>query len=353
MGRGRPKTIQSHRLTPEERGRAIGMKEAGMAIKSIARTLKCSPNAIRKLLKKYDSKGTIKDLPKDGRPRKTSPREDRTMKFESLQNRKASAKALALKRAPNFVKNRISKNTVKRRLVEAGLNGRVARKKPLLSKKNIKARYQWAKDHLDWTEDDWKNVIFSDESPFQLFQSGGRIFVRRRPGEEFLPECMNPTVKHGGGSIQVWGAFSYNGVGPIYRVQGIMTGEKYRQILKTHMAPFLKKITDETGKKQIFQHDNDPKHSSKVVKAYLSNKQLVVLQWPSQSPDMNPIEHMWRQIKSQIYARSDKASNLDDVFEIAKEEWKMIPTSFIQSLIKSMPNRVLACYKNHGNHTKY
>lgn len=353
MPRGRPKKIHSHRLSIEERSRAVGMKEGGLSTKEIARRLECTPKAVRKILKKYDSEGTVQDLKGRGRKKKTTPREDRTLKFESLSNRKASAKALALKRAPSFVKNNISVSTVKNRLREAGLNGRVARKKPLLAKKNIKARYEWAKDHLNWTVDDWKNVIFSDESPFQLFQSGGRVFVRRRPGEEFLPECMNPTVKHGGGSIQVWGAFSYGGVGPLYRVVGIMDGAKYRQILKTHMAPFLQRIERETGKEQIFQHDNDPKHCSKVVKAYLSNKQVVVLNWTSQSPDLNPIEHLWRQIKLQIYERSDKAGSLDEVFQIAKEEWGKISADFIHRLIESMPNRVMACYKNRGHHTKY
>ena len=74
---------------------------------------------------------------------------------------------------------------MKDRLKKANLNGRVARKKPLLTAANRKARFQWAKDHRHLTVEDWKNVIFSDESPFTLFQTSGKQYVRRRPGKSF------------------------------------------------------------------------------------------------------------------------------------------------------------------------
>ena len=113
-------------------------------------------------------------------------------------NRKLTAKAMSIKTCPTFTKNKISVTTVKDRLKKVGLNGRVAKKKPLLSEKNKKARYEWAKNHKDLTEEDWKKVIFSDESPFTLFQWAGKQYVRRRIGEEYKEECINPTVKHGG-----------------------------------------------------------------------------------------------------------------------------------------------------------
>jgi hypothetical protein len=90
----------------------------------------------------------------------------------------------------------------------------VARKKPWLSKENIKKRFEWAKEYRHWTKEDWRKVIFSDESPFTLFPDSGKMYVRRRIGEEFLPECLRGTVKFGGGKNQVWGCFNYNGAGP-------------------------------------------------------------------------------------------------------------------------------------------
>ena len=114
MGRGRPKKWRCNRLTPDERGRAVGMREMGAGIKEIARKLGCEPKSVRELLKKYESEGSTKDLPKSGRPKKLSPREGRHIKITSALDRRATAKAIALKVAPNFSKNKVSVPTVRR-----------------------------------------------------------------------------------------------------------------------------------------------------------------------------------------------------------------------------------------------
>jgi transposase len=132
-----------------------------------------------------------------------------------------------------------------------------------------------------------------------------------------------------------------------------MDAKQYRSILKHYMAPYLKQFGEEMKCEVIFQQDNDPKHTSKIAKQYLENKKIVVLDWPSQSPDMNPIEHAWKTLKEKITDRQDKASNLDDVFEIATEEWNKLPLEFFRNLISSMPNRVRALYTARGRHTKY
>jgi hypothetical protein len=354
MGRGRPKKKRQYKkLSEGERGRAYGMREKGATFEEIAATLKCDESTVRCIVKKYDKEKTFRDLPKSGRSRKTSPREDRNLKFNSLQNRRLTGKAIALKIAPNFTKKRVSVNTIKGRLQEVGLNGRVARRKPWLTKANIKKRFEWAKVHRDWTPEHWRRVIFSDESPFTLFPDCGKMYVRRRIGEEFLPECLAPTVKFGGGKIQVWGCFSYNGAGPLYRIHGKMNGAKYREILKNQMAPYLQDVQGQMGVQPIFQQDNDPKHTSKVAMNYLNNKEFLVLDWASQSPDMNPIENAWKFVKDAIFARMDRASNLDEVFEIVKDEWEKIPIEKFRKLIDRMPKRVEALYKSRGRSTKY
>ena len=163
-----------------------------------------------------------------------------------------------------------------------GLNGRKPRKKPLLTKMHKEKRLHWAKKHLSWTVDDWEKVLFSDESPFELFQKSRNAWVRRRIGEEFKAECVTPTVKHGGGKIMIWGCFSIHGTGKLKRIIGNMNGAMYREILKTYMTPHMQTLPRGT----IFQHDNDPKHRSKIVQKYLEGTKCKVLSWLSQSPDL-------------------------------------------------------------------
>jgi len=248
------------------------------------------------------------------------------------------------------VKKIVSDRTVRRRLVEAGLPARRPRKKPFLTKKQQKARLIWAREHRHWTVEQWDKVTWSDESPFHLFCSNGLIWVRRRPWEVYEPICLKPTVKFGGGHINVWGIFSSQGVGPLYRINGIMDGKKYREILKNHMAPHVRQL----GIKDfIFQQDNDPKHKSKIVQNYLNNQQFQLLSWPSQSPDLNPIENIWSYIKQKIRKRLTRASNFDDVYEFVKQEWEMLDKDYLTTLVHSMPRRIELVIKNKGGHIHY
>ena len=79
----------------------------------------------------------------------------------------------------------ISTSSTQRRLRGAGLHGRKARKKPHLTVAHRRARLCFARDHKDWTAEQWSKIIFSDESRFLLFRSDGRAYVRIAPGEDF------------------------------------------------------------------------------------------------------------------------------------------------------------------------
>uniref|UniRef100_A0A1I7XBN8 HTH_Tnp_Tc3_1 domain-containing protein n=1 Tax=Heterorhabditis bacteriophora TaxID=37862 RepID=A0A1I7XBN8_HETBA len=92
------------------------------------------------------------------------------------------------------------------------------------------------------------------------FGLDGKKYVRRRPGEEFMPQCTIPTIKHGGGSVMVWAAFNRNGPEPLHIVEGIMDSTSYVRILENNLLPYVR--SQRLGRNWIIEQDNDAKHSS-------------------------------------------------------------------------------------------
>ena len=138
-----------------------------------------------------------------------------------------------------------------------------------------------------------------------------------------------------------------------------MDAAQYKQILIHHAMPAIKKLAEgETDYLAwVFQQDNDPKHTANSVKDYLETKKdelgITIMDWPSQSPDLNPIEHVWAYIKAKLRKRVDKPSNLDQLYEHIQQEWAAIPQRVMNNLVESMPRRIQAVIKAKGGYTKY
>ena len=182
--------------------------------------------------------------------------------------------------------------------------------------------------------------------------SDGKRWTWRESGKPLKPHQVNKTVKFGGGSLMMWGCILSKGVGRFCRIDGTMNASVYKSILEDKMFGTIK---DQKLSKSsfIFQHDNDPKHTSKLVKEFLQNEGIKVLSWPAQSPDLNPIENCWNYLKRKLGSYETSPSGVLELWERIEVEWEKIPVNFCKELVDSMPKRIAAVIAAKGGNTKY
>ncbi len=325
----------------------IYLHKKGEGYKKISKALLISQNTVAKVVQTFKKDGTATiSQRRPGHPRKLTPHQERLLMRRVEENRHASSLQLS-KEVESQTGVTISHDTIRRTLQRNGMHGCRPRKKTLLKPRHKKARLEFARAHADKDEDYWDSILWIDETKINVFGTDGFKTVWRRKGEEYKEKCMVPTVKHGGGSVLMWGCMSAAGVGELHFIDGIMNSQMYCSILKEKMLPSLRAL----GRRALFQHDNDPKHTSKATVGFLKKNRVKVIQWPSMSPDLNPIEHLRGILKRQVEHHSP--SSIQSLKEVILEEWKKIDLAKCRQLVHSMPWRLGAFIKNHGGHTKY
>ena len=244
----------------------------------------------------------------------------------------------------------VSSRTIRRCLNENGLHGRRPRKTPLLRGRHKKARLDFAKMHVDKPQSFWENVLWTDETKLELFGKSHQPYVYRRKNEAFKEKNTMPTVKHGGSSVMFWDCFAASGTGCLESVQGTMKSEDYQGILERNIQPSVRKLCL-SRRSWVFQQDNDPKHTSKSTQEWMRRKCWTVLKWPAMSPDLNPIEHLWKELKLAVGRRHP--SNLRELEQFAQEEWAELPVEKWRNLIQSYRKHLTAVIASKGCATKY
>ncbi len=223
--------------------------------------------------------------------------------------------------SPSTVHNKI------KRFKECQLKLYCAKRKPYVNSVQKRRRLLWARRHLGWTITQWKRVLWSDESVFQVFF--GRNGRRR--------------------SVMVWGCVSALGKGNLHFCDGTINAEKYIEILEHNMLPSRRHLFQ--GRPCIFQQDNAKPHSAHITKSWLRRKRVRVLDWPACSPDLSPIENVWRILKRKM--RQRRPRTVAHLKTCLQEEWDKITPETLHHLVSSVPKRLLSVVKRNGNITKW
>ncbi len=302
-------------------------------------------NKQRKYFQDLKNTGIITSKPRSGRP---TDRETRKVVSLVKVNPRLTASQIAEDVKIRFKKT-ICSDTARKILKRVGYHGRVARKKPFISLKNRMKRIAFANEHITKPISFWESVLWSDKTKYSIFGKKGRQMVWRKTGTAFEARNLTSTVKHGGGGVQLRGCMAASGVGGIEFIENIMNKFVYLNILKRQM----KQSADKLGLPNVFcfQQDNDPKHTAELVRLWLLYNATKQLHSPPQSPDLNPIEHLWALLERRI--RTHTITSKEMLKTVILDEWSKMSAQDTRKLVHSMPKRLAEALKFRGYPTSY
>lgn len=293
-----------------------------------------SLSTIKYNIRKLKETGNILHRRGNGRPKIAANESLRVLKRYIRQNNSQSLRSMATKLSQEDIN--MSYKTVGRRLEELGYKNGLPIGTPMLTATQKANRVEWAQNHLN---DCWEKTLFSDETAFQLFRNTIKYWYKGSRPVRPLPKNRQ--------KILAWGGFCIKGKTNLFCFTRIMDAKFYIEILEQHIPEVRRML----GRRWRFQQDNDPKHTSRLAKEFLQENVPEVIDWPSNSPDLNPIENLWSIVKHNIEKRLPQ--NIDELKQFMIEEWEKIPESFLVNLVQSMKKRCQLVIERNGERIPY
>jgi len=239
---------------------------------------------------------------------------------------------------------------VKGALHRLGYRRRVALRKPPISEKNRQARLEWAQEHLNWSDQQWRTILWSDETWVKA-GTHRKILVTRKPGEELNTTCVIERQQRQSGWM-FWGCFHSNIKGPYLfweKDWGSINTESYCQRTVPIIHGWLRLHPDLT-----LMQDHAPGHAAAATIEDLKERGIICLVWPAFSPDLNPIEELWNRMKDWIGAHyPERKATYDQLRKQVIEAWEAIGIETLDGLIGTMKQRCQDVIDAKGMHTKW
>ena len=173
---------------------------------------------------------------------------------------------------------------------------------------------QWAREHRGWT-------LFSDESRFTVDHNDGRIRVWRHRGERFHPQFAVAHNRWGAGSVMIWAGISSEYRTDLHVVQGNVNGPYY---LENMVIPIVVPLATRQNPNFLFMDDNAPAHRARLVQNALIQNNVVRMEWPALSPDLNPIENLWSILGGMIHSCDNLVTTVQELTDALIQEWQAL-----------------------------
>jgi transposase len=351
MARGRE-------LSPQLRSRICELRSIGFSANRIHKIHPEIPlGTIRTTIRRESQRDDNTTRVRSGRPRILS-EEDRDHIYDIVAHQNPHVKMRDLCRE---VSDKAKKRTMQRLLREMNLRKWLQIKRPALTETQVRARMTWAINHQAYTLANWKRVVWSDECTVERGKGVQPIYTYTRPSEQIKKRDVQPVRGSGKGiKKMLWGCFTHNNRSALVPMEGDpespgggVTSRRFQEVYRT----WLPRMIPENGE---FMHDGARPHTGLPVRIALAEMRVKVMNWPANSPDLNPIESLWALMKARIYQlhpelehAHDDPTTLEALIEAAQEAWNSIDQGILYRLATTMENRVQAVIDAEGWYTKY
>ncbi|GFS86316.1 transposable element Tcb2 transposase [Trichonephila clavipes] len=325
-------SVKRH-LDAFSRSRIIGKLEEGRSVTSVAAEFGIAHSIVSRLWRQFQTTGTAIRGFSCGRPRGTTPADDRYIVLQARRNRRQTEGKIA-GHTTQATGRLISRFTVARRLHGGGLFAR----RP-------------CREHWNWRDNEWGRVLFTDESRFSLSSDSHRILIWRERGSRNYPSNIIERDRYGGHGVLVWGGIMLGSRTDLHIFDaGSVNGTRYCNEI---LLPYVRYYRGAMGLQFLFMDDNAPCQRTVAAEQLLESEDIERMDWPARSPDLNPIEHVWDLLGRRLAARTLPPVTIRELRFSLQDEWAAMPQQLIDTLILSMDRRCETCLAVRGDHIPY
>jgi ketohexokinase/beta-glucosidase len=249
----------------------------------------------------------------------------------------------------------VNASTLARALAKRGYHRYRALRKPYLTAVHREARFRFARDHLHWTWEQWSIILWSDET-WVKDELHKKVYVTRTAGEDLDDTCLMDRKK--GKGWMFWGSFHGCKKGPALiweKDWGTIDSESYCQKIVPIIQGYLRLKRQDEAIQLQFMQDNASSHGSKKTRAEMQARGIPMISWPSKSPDLNPIESIWDDMKDYVDERLPPGGDLsyERLKRLVQEAWDSISEDYLRELLQSMPARCQAIIEADGGPIRF